>query len=121
MTHATIISFKDMKATRTIGGAALKQRKLDHYYRRQDGDDSDSESGADDVSEYIPSKQKRLYDRPMSWTRVMLVSNSVRSSVGIFDIEEDLKSDKTLKQIRKAAIREAAVLLFDPDHYKGAD
>ena len=51
----------------------------------------------------------------------MLVSNSVRSSVGIFDIEEDLKSDKTLKQIRKAAIREAGVLLFDPDHYKGVD
>ena len=53
----------------------------------------------------------------MAWTRVREVYSSVDKRVTTFDVEEDLKQDKGLKAIRKAATRELGELLFDPNTF----
>ena len=35
----------------------------------------------------------------------------------IFDVDADLKQDKTLKEVRKGAIRNLGMIIFDPDEY----
>ena len=56
---------------------SLKQVSLNKYFKRKDGNRSESEFESDDHSEYVPSKRKSLFDQPMSWTRVKEVSTSV--------------------------------------------
>ena len=36
----------------------------------------------------------------------------------VFDVEVDMMTDKSLKQIRKDSVREGARLLFDPETFK---
>ena len=36
----------------------------------------------------------------------------------IFDVEVDMMTDKSLKQVRKDSVRELAPLLFDPETFK---
>ena len=55
----------------------------------------------------------------MSWTRVREVYSTVNKRVTIFDVEDDLKQDKVLKQIRKDSTRELGELLFDPSTFNG--
>ena len=55
----------------------------------------------------------------MSWTRVREVYSTVNKRVTIFDVEDDLKQDKVLKQIRKDSTRELGELLFDPNTFNG--
>jgi hypothetical protein len=45
-----------------------------------------------------------MYPTPMAWTRVKDIKAAVNQRVTIFDVEEDLNADKTLKQIRKSAV-----------------
>ena len=54
----------------------------------------------------------------MSWTRVKLLEQAVNQRVTIFDVEQDLQTDRNLKQIRKDSVRDAATLLFDPEAFK---
>ena len=54
----------------------------------------------------------------MSWTRVKDVESTHLSRLKIYDVEEDLKADKSLKQIRKGAVRDLGQMLFDPDDFK---
>ena len=53
----------------------------------------------------------------MSWTRVREITNAVNQRVNIWDVEEDLKQDKALKEIRRGAVRELGVLIFDPEQF----
>ena len=39
----------------------------------------------------------------------------------IFDVEVDMMTDKSLKQVRKDSVRESAPLLFDPETFKGIE
>ena len=54
----------------------------------------------------------------MSWTRVKLLEQAINQRVTIFDVEQDLQTDRNLKQIRKDSVRDAAALLFDPEAFK---
>ena len=36
----------------------------------------------------------------------------------IFDVETDILTDKSLKQVRKDSVREVSLLLFDPETFK---
>ena len=54
----------------------------------------------------------------MSWTRVKLLEQAVSQRVTIFDVEQDLLTDRNLKQIRKDSVHDAAALLFDPEAFK---
>ena len=65
----------------------------------------------------MPSKQKAKFDTPMSWTRVRCVENSMHHRMTIFDVDEDLNADRSLKQIRKGSAREIGTMLFDPYSY----
>ena len=84
---------------------SMKQALLDNYYKRRSGSESESASGSDNESAYLPSKSKRMYDKPMSWTRVKNVEQAVNQRVMIFDVEEDLLADKNLKQVRRDSAR----------------
>ena len=65
----------------------------------------------------MPSKSKKLYDQPMSWTRVKNIDLAVNQRVTVFDVEKDLSSDKALKKIRKDINREPTALVFDPESF----
>ena len=82
-----------------------KQTVLNHYFKRISSSGSSSDEGSADESVFVPSKAKRLYDQPMSWTRVKSIELAVSQRVTVFDVEKDLASDKTLKRIRKDANR----------------
>ena len=45
----------------------------------------------------MPSKQKAMFETPMSWTRVKEVSTAVQKRMTIFDVEDDLKQDASIK------------------------
>ena len=49
-----------------------KQSVLNNYYKRKGKGSSDEsdDSGSDQESVYVLSKSKRMYEHPMSWTRV---------------------------------------------------
>ena len=36
----------------------------------------------------------------------------------VFDVEQDLKADKTLKQVRTGSVRNLGKMLFDPEDFK---
>ena len=97
---------------------SLKQALINNYYSRKRGNDSESESDSDNDSVYLPSKSKRIYDQPMSWTRVKKVESIFIQRMTIFDVEKDMENDKFLKQIRKNAAREPGILIFDPENFK---
>ena len=95
----------------------IKQLSLSKFFKRKDGGQSESEFDSDDVSEYVPSKQKSLFDYPMNWTRVKEVSTLVNQRITIFDVDADLKQDKALKQIRKGSNPGLGTIVFDPDEH----
>ena len=49
-----------------------KQAVLKNYFKRKGKGSSDEsdDSGSDQESVYVLSKSKRMYEHPMSWTRV---------------------------------------------------
>ena len=59
-----------------------------------------------------------MFKQQMLWTRVKEIDTNVNRRIGAFDVEEDLKSDKVLKQIRKGIVRELGEIIFDPDMFK---
>ena len=65
----------------------LKQSILGNFFKNKKGSDSDLDSGSDNGSVYLPSKSKRMYDRPMSWTRVRHVIHSNNQRMTIYDVE----------------------------------
>ena len=95
----------------------LHQLSLKNFFQRKKRQ-SESDSDPDDESEYAPSKQKQMFSAPMSWTRVKDVHAADLSRLRIYDVEEDLKADKSLKQVRKQAVRERGELLFDPEDFR---
>ena len=54
----------------------------------------------------------------MYWTRVKRVKEAINQRMTVFDVEVDMMTDKSLKQIRKDSVRESAPLLFDPETFK---
>ena len=104
--------------TRQVVHMASKQAVLKNYFKRKGGEESGSSESSDGESVYLPSKSKRLYDQPMSWTRVKDVEQAVSQRVTIFDVQNDMEQDKYLKQIRKDAARQPGTLLFDPESFR---
>ena len=96
----------------------LKQISLTNFFKRKKTEKDGSSSDSGDESEYAPSKQKSMFTTPMLWTRVKEVSPNPSVRISSFDVEEDLKQDRFMKQIRKGAVRELGALLFDPDDFK---
>ena len=100
---------------------SFKQSILNNYFKRRTSSESESGNDSDNESVYLPSKSKRLYDQPMSWTRVKNVEQAVNQRVMVFDVEQDLLTDKNLKQIRKDSVRQTRTLLFDPESFKAME
>ena len=96
----------------------MKQAILNNFFKRKSSPNQESDDSSDDGSVYLPSKSKRIYETPMSWTRVKFLEQAVNQRVTIFDVEQDLQADRNLKQIRKDSVRDAATLLFDPEAFK---
>ena len=96
----------------------MKQAILNNFFKRKGNSEHDSDSSSDHDSLYLPSKSKRMYETPMSWTRVKNLEQAVNQRVTIFDVEQDLQTDRNLKQIRKDSVRDTATLLFDPEAFK---
>ena len=59
-----------------------------------------------------------MFDNPMYWTRVKSVAKAISQRMTIFDVEMDIMTDKSLKQVRKDSVQEGAPLIFDPETYK---
>ena len=76
---------------------SLKQTLLRKFFKKENDGDSESHASSDDESIYLPSKSKKLFSEPKSWTRVQNLSRALNQRVTIFDVEKDLKSDKSLK------------------------
>ena len=100
---------------------SLKQALLSKYFKRDNGGDSESQGSSDEESNYVPSKSKSLFSEPKSWTRVRNLAQALKQRVTIFDVEKDLMSDKSLKQIRKDFSREPIPFIFDPETFRGSD
>ena len=96
----------------------MKQAILNNFFKRKANSEHDSDSSSDHDSLYLPSKSKRMYETPMSWTRVKNLEQAVNQRVTIFDVEQDLHTDRNLKQIRKDSVHDTATLLFDPEAFK---
>ena len=96
----------------------MKQRILTSFFKREKSKKSESSSDSGDESLYAPSKKKSMFSAPMSWTRVKYVHAVNVSRPRIYDVEEDLKADKSLRAIRKGAVRELGEMLFDPEDFK---
>ena len=62
-----------------------------------------------------------MFDYPMYWTRVKSVFGVINQRMTIFDVETDIRTDKSLKQVRKDSVREASLLLFDPETFKSIE
>ena len=62
-----------------------------------------------------------MFDNPMYWTRVKSVVGAINQRMTIFDVETDIRTDKSLKQVRKDSVREASLLLFDPETFKSIE
>ena len=96
----------------------MKQAILRNFFKRKSGSGHESDDSSDGGSVYLPSKTKRIYETPMSWTRVKYLEQAVNQRVTIFDVEQDLHADRNLKQIRKDSVRDVGTLLFDPEAFK---
>ena len=66
---------------------SLKQSIINNFYKRKGQKQSDSESESDDDPVYLPSKQKRIYEQPMFWTRVKSIEIAASQRVTLFDVE----------------------------------
>ena len=97
---------------------SFKQPTLTKFFKRKSGADQESGSESDDVSEYVPSKSKSMYGQPMYWTRVRDVEVAAEQRLAVYDVEQDLQADKSLQQIRKGAVRDLGVVIFDPDTFR---
>ena len=56
---------------------------------------------------------------PLQWTRVKSVDQMPYARVTVFDVEKDKATDKSLQAVRKGAVREETLMLFDPTEYQG--
>ena len=65
----------------------MKQSILNNFFKRKGGSDHESDEDSDEGSVYLPSKSKRMYETPMSWTRVKNLEQAVSQRVTIFDVE----------------------------------
>ena len=74
-----------------------KQSILTKFFKSSKSHDSEPESSSDNESSYLPSKMKRMFENPMLWTRVKSVKSAVNQRVTVFDVETDIKTDKSLK------------------------
>ena len=99
----------------------MKQAILSNFFKRSNSSAKRSDSSSDDESVYLPSKSKRMYETPMSWTRVKFLEQAVNQRVTIFDVEQDMLADRNMKQIRKDSVREVGTLLFDPEAFKESE
>ena len=57
----------------------------------------------------------------MFWTRVKSVVGANIQRMTIFDVETDILTDKSLKQVRKGSVREGSLLLFDPETFNSIE
>ena len=85
----------------------LKQSILANFFKGKKARGSESESDSYGDSIYLPSKSKRMFDFPMYWTRVKNVKLAINQRVTVFDVEQDISTDRTLKQVRKNSARES--------------
>ncbi len=92
---------------------SIKQLTLKRFLNIGNDDDSD------EVSAYTPSPEKSKNTIPPQWTRVKNVDQVVDRRITVFDVEKDMASDKSLQAIRKGAVRDETVMLFDPSEYQG--
>ena len=60
---------------------------------------------------------KEKLDKKWKWTRVQNIEEAVMQPVTSVDVLQDLEGDMTLKMIRKSAVNELGVLMFDPEAY----
>ena len=60
---------------------------------------------------------KEKLDKKWKWTRVHDIEKAVYQPVSSVDVLQDLQSDMTLKMIRRSAVHELGVLMFDPEAY----
>ena len=95
-----------------------KQSILTSFFKKKGSNESCSSPSSDDESSYLPSKSKRMFESPMYWTRVKNVAGAINQRMTIFDVETDIMTDKSLKQIRKGSVREGTSLLFDPETFR---
>ena len=65
----------------------MKQSILKNFFKRKGNSENESGSDSDNGSIYLPSKSKRVYETPMSWTRVKNLEQAVNQRVTIFDVE----------------------------------
>ena len=56
----------------------MKQAILNNFFKRKGNSEHDSDSSSDNDSLYLPSKSKRMYETPMSWTRVKNLDQAVK-------------------------------------------
>ena len=96
----------------------LKQSTLVNFFRRRGGSDHDSDSDADDVSQYDPSQEEETQATLGYWTRVKDVEVAAVKRMATYDTKKDLDSDRSLQQIRKGAVRNLGHIIFDPETFK---
>ena len=56
---------------------AMRQTLIKKFFKPKDYKDSSSDYSSDQESNYLPSKTKAMYDKPMSWTRVKSIEQAV--------------------------------------------
>ena len=95
-----------------------KQSILTSFFKSKGSNESSSPPLSDDESSYLPSKSKRMFESPKYWTRVKSVAEAINHRITIFDVETDIMTDKSLKQVRKGSVREGTSLLFDPETFR---
>ena len=95
-----------------------KQSILTRFFKSKGSNESFSPPSSDDESSYLPSKSKRMFETPKYWTRFKSVAGAINHRMTIFDVETDIMTDKSLKQIRKGSVREGTSLLFDPETFR---
>ena len=94
-----------------------KQSMIPNFFKRSSRSRHEDSSDSDDVSLSLPSKVKEKLDKKWKWTRVHDIEKAVYQPVSSVDVLQDLQSDMTLKIIRKSAVHELGVLMFDPEAY----
>ena len=94
-----------------------KQSRIPSFFKRSSSNGPDDSSDSDDASSSLPSKVKEKLDKKWKWTRVQNIEEAVMQPVTSVDVLQDLEGDMTLKMIRKSAVHELGVLMFDPEAY----
>ena len=94
-----------------------KQSTLNRFLKRNDRPDSASSSSSSEESAYLPSKEKRKYAAPMSWTRERDVYKEQHNRMSVFDVEDDLKRNVHKKTVRNLIDNGDLQFSFDPIAY----